>query len=516
MKSGSKWKLKDLYVIPEDVSEDYQKLAYEQSNRSMVVFSIIIILIELFNIFRLDLLGLVESLETVTVDAVYFYAYVALLGVNVVFLILRAIMKKPKVINVLFAINCFLCLFWSVSISYIDFILENNESAGIMITACLLYAGIAKHKPHVFAGILYSNVLIYMLLLFPHLPHEENVNFLIAVIGASIIKVAQYLSFIDNIRQKHVLQSCTKKLDTMESNLRENQVFYNLVMEHTNDILFQYNHETNEIQFSKNVAGVYKSDTTYQNVLEWIRTAMFIHEVDKKMFMDQILDTANQNEKIETNIRLLEDKGKYVWYHVTCVRKLDAEGNLNNIIGVLNNVDKQEKMRKDTLLKSRRDSLTGAYTIAALKEKYHYAVSDIMDEQLIAVIMLNLREFETTNETYGHLYGDLVLKEFVDTLHAIFRNTDTIARISGDEFVVLLPKISDTKILEKKVAQIQETLKELSISDYNIFISVDIGIAVTDDKYETFESMYRKAKEALYYSKDKEQNNFSIYSDVIE
>lgn len=157
---------------------------------------------------------------------------------------------------------------------------------------------------------------------------------------------------------------------------------------------------------------------------------------------------------------------------------------------------------KHTYLKmSSMDELTGVLNKVSCEKN----VSDFLDvkpvDMTCALLIIDIDNFKNVNDKLGHQVGDVVLQETGALLCSTFRNTDIIGRIGGDEFMVLMPDISDERIVVEKCDFLQNAMinrmRQRIIAD----ITFSIGIVMLYDMSVTLDKMYQMADDALYEAK---------------
>ncbi len=160
------------------------------------------------------------------------------------------------------------------------------------------------------------------------------------------------------------------------------------------------------------------------------------------------------------------------------------------------------------------DPLTGLANRNRLESRYHELVSHAKREgRLIAVLALDLDMFKPVNDEYGHAAGDAVLKGVARNLLLAFRDTDLVARVGGDEFVVILYGPENIETI-KDVAQ--RVIKLLSapvlVNEDLIMIGASIGIAILKpDATDPMDVVMKHADYALYQAKESGRNTYRIY-----
>ena len=167
---------------------------------------------------------------------------------------------------------------------------------------------------------------------------------------------------------------------------------------------------------------------------------------------------------------------------------------------------KNKKSIEDLNYIASHDDLTGAYNRAG----YDFLLSNI-DLSTTYMMLFDVDNFKSINDTYGHEIGDNVLIKLVDVMKSIFRDDDCICRIGGDEFVVFMVHSSgmSRKLIESKIEQINEELENADDGLPPISISVGIvnGKDVSDPK-----TLFEKTDAAMYESKKQGKHTYTFYS----
>ncbi|MGV3742350.1 MAG: diguanylate cyclase domain-containing protein [Burkholderiaceae bacterium] len=155
-----------------------------------------------------------------------------------------------------------------------------------------------------------------------------------------------------------------------------------------------------------------------------------------------------------------------------------------------------------------RDLLTDALTLlpnrtAYLQELNLAIARSVRNRQFIAVMFLDVDKFKAINDTYGHEAGDKVLIEFGRRLKQSVRSTDMVARLSGDEFVVLLENLNggeaDAQVVAEKI--LGAIQKPINMDGLELTISTSIGVTLAAEAFCTAESLLKEADSAMYRAK---------------
>lgn len=160
------------------------------------------------------------------------------------------------------------------------------------------------------------------------------------------------------------------------------------------------------------------------------------------------------------------------------------------------------------------DSLTGLANRTLLKDRMNKALQNAKrNKDSLAVIFLDLDHFKLINDTLGHSVGDELLIYITKVLREHTRESDTLARFGGDEFVILLPSIKNVEDAEKTAAKIQKALqKKHDIGTHQLYVTSSIGLSIYPQHGKDSDSLIRSADTAMYEAKNDGRNKYKIYS----
>ncbi len=158
-----------------------------------------------------------------------------------------------------------------------------------------------------------------------------------------------------------------------------------------------------------------------------------------------------------------------------------------------------------------RDSLVDVYNKRAIETKIEESLDAINQG---AFFILDIDDFKTINDTKGHPFGDKVLIYLAKRIENTFRGDDLVGRIGGDEFVVFVKNAPSVEMIESKA---DELCKDINIpfSDKQgetVLVSISVGIAMYPQHGNSFKELYKNADTALYLSKKRGKNTYSLFS----
>lgn len=189
------------------------------------------------------------------------------------------------------------------------------------------------------------------------------------------------------------------------------------------------------------------------------------------------------------------------WISIYCVKNDDDR--LMNYVLVFSDISERKKNEERIYRLAHFDLLTGLPNRALLLERLQQGLLKARrDASLLAVMFVDLDKFKLINDTLGHYIGDLLLKSVASRLRESIRESDTAARIGGDEFIVLLPTVHSEEGAQSVGENILKRIREEHMLDGNkVNIGVSIGIAIFPTHGHTHEELMTNADAAMYQAK---------------
>jgi len=208
-----------------------------------------------------------------------------------------------------------------------------------------------------------------------------------------------------------------------------------------------------------------------------------------------VLSTGEVFELSDHTILLAPDgTGRYIEDSAAPIK--DAQGNITGVVLVFRDVtDKRIRQQKIEFL-SYHDQLTGLHN----RRYYEQEVQRLDKERYypMTLVMADVNGLKLTNDAFGHDAGDMLLQKIADILKRECRSDDIVARIGGDEFVLLLPQ-TDAKNAETIIARINAAIAKEKID--NLVLSISVGYAVKDDAAVSMNEIFMVAEDAMYRNK---------------
>jgi diguanylate cyclase (GGDEF)-like protein/PAS domain S-box-containing protein len=200
------------------------------------------------------------------------------------------------------------------------------------------------------------------------------------------------------------------------------------------------------------------------------------------------------------------------WLNISEVK--NNEGIITNYVSTFSDISKLKESEEALKYIAQHDQLTELPNRILLIYSLENAIFRAKrNKTKIAILFLDLDNFKQINDTLGHSYGDVLLKKVAQRFSGCLRDEDIISRQGGDEFLVLLEELHDSKEASIIAEKLINCLKEpLYINESEFYIGVSIGISLYPDDGIDSETLIKNADSAMYYSKNKSKNQYSYFT----
>ncbi|HEU5341462.1 putative bifunctional diguanylate cyclase/phosphodiesterase [Edaphobacter sp.] len=191
-----------------------------------------------------------------------------------------------------------------------------------------------------------------------------------------------------------------------------------------------------------------------------------------------------------------------------------GEGAVSGFVGIAFDITERKQMLDYVTHLATHDQLTGLAGRALLQDKTVQAVEQARRYGTkVAVFMIDLDQFKRINDSLGHVAGDHVLVETANRLRRAVRSTDIVARMGGDEFVVVMPDITSLADVEQCAANLVAKLApEISIDQHLMQVTASVGVCIYPDFAADAKHLLKRADSAMYVAKENGRNQHQIFS----
>ena len=303
---------------------------------------------------------------------------------------------------------------------------------------------------------------------------------------------------------------------TAETNVRQelqrSLAHYRILLNETSDIIFEWNSQSDLLTFSQNWQTLFGYPLSFSECSQKHLKNLYqkIHPDDEEQLhylIDRVL--ASQESYTEVQLRIQNSAGKYLWCRVRVSAQWTELKKELWCVGSLVNIDAEKRLTQNLQKRAERDSLTGLYnrmTTQSLVESYLYSCEP---NARGALLIIDIDDFKQVNDSWGHLFGDAVLSEFASDLKKLFRSSDLLGRVGGDEFIVFLKNISPEVAVKKARQLLSLHNQDGAAGGYRFSCSIGISLYPKDGK--NFEELYHHADIGLYRAKRLGKHRCMLY-----
>ncbi len=342
----------------------------------------------------------------------------------------------------------------------------------------------------IFAIIIYFNINIKLILNIIDETDKPNKNFYIKRIAYINIKIKHLIKQNKQLRKKYLA----------------NEEYYNIISSFSDDIVFLFDTSDEKIIIN------WKNQISQITYTEIIKEKKLVYPDDipaLENFFETLIQSKNA-DNIEIRISL-DTNQNYNWYLLKA-KTINTENNVLKIIVKAINIDKQKKETEILKIKAQRDQLTGLYN----KETTYIKIENILkqfSQNSHAIFIFDIDNFKAVNDNFGHLFGDVVLSDVAYKMKSLFRTSDVLGRIGGDEFLACMRDINDEKLVINRAEEVNKALRHTINGDnLNCKISGSIGISIYPKDGRTLKELIKNADNALYNAKLNGKDCFQIFN----
>ena len=237
-----------------------------------------------------------------------------------------------------------------------------------------------------------------------------------------------------------------------------------------------------------------------------------------RKFYEEMWATINKEGSWQGEIINRKKSGELFteWLSINAVKNKD--GVVSNYVSLFSDISERKAEEAYIHNLAHYDSLTGLPNRTLLTDRLQQALAAARRERShMALMFIDLDKFKPVNDTLGHQVGDLVLKEAAKRMLDCLRESDSAARIGGDEFIVLLPMIDESADAVAVAEKIRYSLNlPFATAGNNLNISSSIGVAVYPEHGTDEKNLLRNADTAMYFAKESGRNRVTLFESTME
>jgi diguanylate cyclase (GGDEF)-like protein/PAS domain S-box-containing protein len=316
----------------------------------------------------------------------------------------------------------------------------------------------------------------------------------------------------------------------IENKLKESESHYRQLTEDVNDVIWKVNTDfiiTYISPADERFRGYKASEVIGSNIFELFTDESVLILKEK---LQERFELLQKGIKLPALIIELQHKckdGSIIWGEILSKQELDDNGNIIGYHGITREITKRKELQEKIEQLAYCDTLTKLPNRRSLDDKMSFIMSKSeRSQKYCALVFIDLDNFKPLNDTYGHNVGDLLLIEVANRLKNSIRRLDAVARIGGDEFVIVLDEFDENKdiskenifnVVEKIRIYLAQPYEFCIINEENKHINIEhnctasIGICMFKGEQESSINIFKCADSAMYEAKESGRNTIKFY-----
>jgi two-component system, chemotaxis family, CheB/CheR fusion protein len=253
------------------------------------------------------------------------------------------------------------------------------------------------------------------------------------------------------------------------------------------------------------------SQLTHMPVADFRR---LVHGEDLPLIDEAIKLCVAGHAGLDLEYRVTWPDGTVHWLHTRGNSVVDAQNVCTRVLALSQDVSDRRDAESKVRFIAHHDTLTGLPNRALLRDRFQLALNGARrNTTRLAVVFVDLDRFKEVNDSLGHEVGDALLVSVADRMRTAVRDTDTVCRQSGDEFVVLLPNVRDANDAEHLADKlVRQIAKPHQLGKHEITLTCSAGVAMYPDDGNTMDEVLRHADGAMYHAKNRGRNQVAFFS----
>ncbi|MBI5782251.1 MAG: EAL domain-containing protein, partial [Gammaproteobacteria bacterium] len=276
---------------------------------------------------------------------------------------------------------------------------------------------------------------------------------------------------------------------------------------------WDWNIATDELRWSDEIYRIFglkpqEFGATYEAFLS------SVHPDDRQFVINTVNRALYEKEPYSIDHRIVLPDGTERIVHEQAEVAFDENDKPVRMVGTVQDVTERKQAQERLNYLAHYDTLTGLPNRVLLQDRLSQTMFEAdRRDRLVAVMFLDLDRFKIINDTLGHDVGDALLKEVAGRLTACVRAGDTISRLGGDEFTVVLANVAHVDDVSRVAQKIVDSfIPPFQIAGREMFISTSIGITLYPFDDDKLDSLLRNADAAMYHAKEMGRNTFQFYT----
>jgi diguanylate cyclase (GGDEF)-like protein/PAS domain S-box-containing protein len=239
-----------------------------------------------------------------------------------------------------------------------------------------------------------------------------------------------------------------------------------------------------------------------------------LHPDDRELFEATLRHAIKQGADFQVDYRVVWPDGTVHWVANRAQVHRGADGRAQRVVGVSMDISERKMAEQRIAHMAHHDALTGLPNRVLLRDRIGQAIAQAhRNAAQLAVLFIDLDRFKTINDSLGHQLGDRLLQSVASRILVCVREGDTVSRVGGDEFVIVIPAIlsaTDASTVAGKILEVLAT--SFHLHGHDLHVAASIGISLYPSDGGDAETLMRNADTAMYHAKDSGRGNFQFFT----
>lgn len=333
--------------------------------------------------------------------------------------------------------------------------------------------------------------------------HRHNVYVLMAQIVLILLGIMVYTA----LRQR-----------SAKNKIILNENCFRALSDNSNRTIYEWDAHTGALHTLTDLRKLFCGRAYNVRSLEHAVALGVAHPEDREKFL-KMFETVREGRSFHNlQLRIKDIDGNYHWCRISGIPIFDSRSRLRRAIAFFEDVDALVKREEALSQQASEDSLTGLHN----KSTTEFLIQRVLEEPLQpgrrhVLMIVDVDNFKLINDRLGHHLGDRVLSELSGQLQKIFRGDDIVGRTGGDEFFVFIKNVRGYTRIQTKGEEVCNAFRRTyGEGTRQVNVSASVGIALYPDHGTDLPTLYQNADTALYITKERGKDGFTLYDGVSE
>ena len=298
-----------------------------------------------------------------------------------------------------------------------------------------------------------------------------------------------------------------------EAALRERESQLRLAMDAGQMAMWYWEADTDRFSYSEGLNDLFGRPSESPQV-DYRALQQRLHPEDRDHFAATFRHALKSGSDFQVDYRVVWPDGSVHWVANRAQVHRRENGRAERVIGVAMNITERKMAEQRVAHMAHHDALTGLPNRVLLRDRIQQAIAHAHRAgTMVAVLFLDLDRFKTINDSLGHQLGDRLLQSVASRILVCVREGDTVSRVGGDEFVIVVPGIANSTDSSSVAGKILEVLaSSFHLHGNDLHVAASIGISLYPADGADAETLMRNADTAMYHAKDMGRGNYQFFT----